>query len=185
MVGRLAIVIASFFCGAFFIALDTNVLIVANLKISSVFHSLQDLAWYGSAYLLTLTAFQPIFGSFCKYFNTSVVCWTSILILEAISAPNATIHSALLILFSVGSVLCATAPSSHAFIAGRTVAGLGAASVLQGTLCTMSHVVELEKGPLHMSIDISVFIIAVCGGPPLGGVLTQRERLGDGASGCK
>ncbi|KAL8960716.1 MAG: hypothetical protein Q9193_002623 [Seirophora villosa] len=181
MVGRLAIVIASFFCGASFTALGTNVLTVANPKISSDFHSLQDLAWYGSAYLLTLTAFQPIFESFCKYFNTNVVHRTSILIFEAISAPNPTKHGALLILFSVGSVLCATASSSHAFIAGRTVAGLGAASILQGTLCTMSHVVELETRPLYMSIVISVFIIAACGGPPLGGVLTQRERLGDGA----
>ncbi|KAL9012108.1 MAG: hypothetical protein Q9173_003107 [Seirophora scorigena] len=171
---RLAIVIVSLFCGAFLIALDTNVLTVANPKISSDFHSLQDLAWYGSAYLLTLTAFQPVFGSFCKYFNTSVVYRTSILVFEGISAQNPTKHEALLILFSVGSVLCATASSSHAFIVGRTVAGLGAAGVLQGTLSTISHVVELEKRPLYMSIVISVFVIAVCGGPPLGGVLTQR-----------
>ncbi|KAL8935735.1 MAG: hypothetical protein Q9216_005288 [Gyalolechia sp. 2 TL-2023] len=60
------------------------------------------------------------------------------------------------------------------FIVGRTIAGLGAAGVLQGTLSIISHVVELEKRPLYMGVVISVFVIAVCGGPPLGGVLTQK-----------
>lgn len=60
MVGRLAIVIASLFCGASLIALDTNVLTVANPKISSDFHALQDFAWYGGAYSLTLTAVQQV-----------------------------------------------------------------------------------------------------------------------------
>lgn len=59
------------------------------------------------------------------------------------------------------------------FIVGRAVAGLGAAGVLQGALSIIGQVVELEKRPLYMSIVISVFIFAVCVGPPLGGVFTQ------------
>ena len=60
------------------------------------------------------------------------------------------------------------------FIVGRAVAGTGAAGILQGALSIIGHVVELEKRPMYMGIVISVFIISVCVGPILGGVLTTR-----------
>lgn len=79
---RLGVVITCLFFGAFLIALDTNIINVAVPKISSEFHSLQDVAWYGTAYLLTITAFQPIYGSLYKFFDTDVVYRVSILIFE-------------------------------------------------------------------------------------------------------
>ncbi|TPR06112.1 putative integral membrane protein [Aspergillus niger] len=60
------------------------------------------------------------------------------------------------------------------FIVGRAVAGLGAAGVLQGALSIIGQVVQLEKRPLYMGIVISVFVITVCVGPPLGGAFTQH-----------
>ena len=50
-------------------ALDTNIINVAVPKITSDFHALEDVAWYGSAYLLTVTSFQPAFGTLYKFFN--------------------------------------------------------------------------------------------------------------------
>lgn len=61
------------------------------------------------------------------------------------------------------------------FILGRAIAGLGAAGILQGALSIIGLVVALEKRPLYMGIVISVFVLAVCVGPPLGGVFTQRS----------
>lgn len=57
-------------------------------KISSDFHSLQDAAWYGTAYLLTITAFQPIYGSMYKLFKTDIVYRTSIIIFECKTSIN-------------------------------------------------------------------------------------------------
>ena len=74
---RLVTVILSLYLGAFVMALDTNIINVALPKISSEFHALEDVAWYGSAYLLTVTAFQPAFGNLYKYFdieNTYKIC---------------------------------------------------------------------------------------------------------------
>ena len=95
---RLAVVIACLFFGAFLIALDTNIVNVAIPKISSEFHSLQDVAWYGTAYLLTITAFQPIYGSLYKYFETDLIYRISILVFEGISfpAPNRKVCSLIL-----------------------------------------------------------------------------------------
>jgi len=84
---RLGIVITCVSCGAFLIALDTNIVNVAIPKISTDFHSLQDVAWYGTAYLLTITAFQPIYGSLYKYFEIDVVYRISILIFEGKPMP--------------------------------------------------------------------------------------------------
>lgn len=151
---KLGVIIASLYFGSFLIALDTNIINVAIPRITTDFQSLGDVAWYGTAYLLTVTAFQPIFGSFYKFFNTSAVYKISIII------------------FEVGSVLCAAAPSSIAFIIGRAIAGLGPAGILQGALSTISHIVPLEKRPLYMGVVISVFAVTVCAGPLLGGALT-------------
>ncbi|KAI1074868.1 MFS general substrate transporter [Whalleya microplaca] len=153
---KLHVVIACLFFGSFVIALDTNIINVAIPNISSEFEALQDVAWYGSAYLLTVTAFQPVYGSMYKYFRTDVIYRMSIFV------------------FEIGSVLCAAAVNSQMFIVGRAVAGFGAAGVLQGALSIISQVVPLEKRPLYLGIVPSVFVIAVTVGPVLGGVFTQH-----------
>lgn len=79
---RLHAVIGCLFWGAFLIALDTNIINVALPVISSDFEALEDFAWYGSAYLLTLTAMQPIYGSLYKYFRTDVVYRAVIVLFE-------------------------------------------------------------------------------------------------------
>lgn len=66
---RLGMVITSLYLGTFVMALDTNIIGVAVPKISSEFQALEDVAWYGSAYLLTITAFQPAFGTMYKFFS--------------------------------------------------------------------------------------------------------------------
>ncbi|KAM4054661.1 major facilitator superfamily protein [Hirsutella rhossiliensis] len=116
-----------------------------------------DVAWYGTAYLLFITALQPVYGSVYKYFSTDVVYRLSILI------------------FEVGSIICAAAVNSPMFIVGQAVAGFGAAGVLQGALSIISQVVPLEKRPLYMGIVISVFVVTVTIGPVLGGVFVQHS----------
>ncbi|EED13968.1 efflux pump antibiotic resistance protein, putative [Talaromyces stipitatus ATCC 10500] len=153
---RLAVVITCLFFGSFLIALDANIINVAIPQISSDFQALDDVAWYGTGYLLTVTAFQPVYGCFYRFFRTDIVYRVSIFI------------------FEVGTILCAAATSSPMFIVGRAIAGFGAAGVLQGALSIIGQVVQLEKRPLYMGIVISVFVITVCIGPPLGGVFTQH-----------
>lgn len=82
---RLYSVIACLFFGQFLVALDTNIIIVAIPSISSQFRALQDVAWYGTAYILTLTAFQPLFGSIYKFFPPNAVYMISVLIFEGSS----------------------------------------------------------------------------------------------------
>ena len=46
----------------FLVALDRTIVATAVPKISDAFHAIDDIGWYGSAYLMTGCAFQLLFG---------------------------------------------------------------------------------------------------------------------------
>lgn len=79
---RLFVVIASLFLGQFLMALDVNIINVAIPEISTHFAALNDVAWYGAAYLLTITAFQPTFGTVYSSFNIDMTYKVCIVIFE-------------------------------------------------------------------------------------------------------
>jgi MFS family permease len=73
-------------------------------------------AWYGSAYLLTTCCFQLMFGKLYAEFDVKWVFLAGLLI------------------FEVGSIICAAAPSSVVLIIGRAVAGVGGSGLVTGCL---------------------------------------------------
>lgn len=79
-----------------------------------------------------------------------------------------------LLVFEVGSLVCAVAPSSHALIAGRAVAGLGASGLFAGAFTILATVIPLHKRAVWTGIMGSTFSIASIVGPVLAGALTQN-----------
>ncbi|KAI0189643.1 MFS multidrug transporter-like protein [Astrocystis sublimbata] len=156
----LVLVIGTLYLGVLLYGLDANIIGTAVPSITSDFKSLPDVAWYGAAYLLTVTAFQPCFGNMYRFFNAKIVYIVSLLI------------------FEVGSVVCAVAPSSSALILGRAILGVGASGILQGGLAIISYIVPLEKVPLFQGILISAVGISVFIGPIIGGALTENVPTG-------
>lgn len=152
---QLCLLIASLFCGTFVMALDATIIGTAVPSITTEFNSLDDIAWYGSGYLLTITAFQPTLGKVYRYVDVKLVFMTCVVI------------------FEVGSILCAAASSSAVFIAGRAVAGVGAAGLFQGSLAIITKTVRLKNRPLCISIVTSTFAVSVCIGPVIGGAFTE------------
>ncbi|KAF2746810.1 MFS general substrate transporter [Sporormia fimetaria CBS 119925] len=150
------IVIACLFFGTFLVALDTTIIGTATPAITTEFHSLNDIAWYGSGYLLTLTALQPAFGKLFMIWDTKGI------------------YLVCVVVFEVGSILCAAAPSSKIFIIGRAVQGIGAAGILQGALVIITRTVPLQKRPFYISVVISAFGLCVKIGPLLGGTFTDH-----------
>lgn len=57
----------------FCIGLDNSIITTAIPKITDEFRTLKDVGWYGSAYLMTLCAFQPIYGKFEVLFENTVI----------------------------------------------------------------------------------------------------------------
>ena len=110
------------------------------------------MGWYASAYLLTSSAFQLVFGKMFTIFNVKIV------------------YLAAVALFELGSLICATAPNSVAFIIGRAIAGIGAAGVYSGSIIVLTHSAPLDKRPMYTGILGAAVGVASIVGPFLGGV---------------
>ncbi|KAL8830989.1 MAG: hypothetical protein Q9191_001117 [Dirinaria sp. TL-2023a] len=155
--GTTLIILTFGLCMAMFVvALDNTIIATAIPHITTVFDSLNDVGWYGSSYLLTTTSLQPSFGKVYTYFN---VKWT---------------YLCALVIFELGSVICAAATSSVMLIVGRAVAGAGAAALFSGGMTIIGYSVALRRRAIYIALLSSMFGISSVIGPILGGVLTDR-----------
>lgn len=59
---KVVVIILGLYLAVFLVALDQTIIGVAIPKITDQFKSIEDIAWYGSAYFLTSTALQPSYG---------------------------------------------------------------------------------------------------------------------------
>ncbi|OHF03888.1 hypothetical protein CORC01_00750 [Colletotrichum orchidophilum] len=153
---KLACVMTSAFLCMFLTSLDRMIITTAIPKITDEFHSVNNIGWYGSAYLLTQCASQLLFGKLYTFFSVKGTFLTS------------------LFLFEVGSTLCGAAPNSVSFIIGRAIAGLGAAGILSGVVVIIVHAVPLRKRPTYQGFFGAIFGISSVVGPLLGGVFTSK-----------
>ncbi|OWP05819.1 hypothetical protein B2J93_937 [Marssonina coronariae] len=138
------------------IALDNTIIATAIPKITDQFHSLPDVGWYGSAYLLTTASFQLLFGKFYTFFSIKYVYLIAIGI------------------FELGSLICGAAPNSTTLIIGRAIAGLGSAGIFSGALIIVAYSVPLVKRPMYSGFIGGMYGIASVAGPLLGGAFTDK-----------
>ncbi|KAK4212527.1 major facilitator superfamily domain-containing protein [Rhypophila decipiens] len=140
----------------FLVAMDVNVIATAIPHITTEFRSLNDIGWYGSAFLLTTCACQVPYGRVYTLFPAK---WT---FLSAI------------FLFMAGSLICALAPSSGIFILGRGVQGVGTSGILSGGLIIIAQVVPLHLRSILTGIIGAMEGIAMISAPVIGGALTDH-----------
>ncbi|KAK0518081.1 hypothetical protein OC834_007551, partial [Tilletia horrida] len=140
----------------FLVAIDQTIVSTAIPVVTNRFNAFQDVGWYGSAYLLTSTVFQPFFGRLYADFSVKWVYLASFLI------------------FEVGSLICALADSSPMFIVGRAIAGLGLAGGYSGSLIIVTLIAPLEVRPLLTSGMGAVYGVGGTIGPLIGGAFTSK-----------
>ncbi|KAL7941085.1 major facilitator superfamily domain-containing protein [Trichoderma barbatum] len=155
--GPRLVLIVFFACIALLLqALDTTIVSTAIPAISDQFKTTQDVGWYGSAYFLTMCAFQIFWGRLYTFYDLK------------------TMYIAAIAIFELGSLLCAVAPTSAAFIVGRAFAGVGAGGVFTGSFVTIAFSVPLVKRPMYASYLGTVYGLASVLGPPIGGAFTTH-----------
>ncbi|KAG5984272.1 hypothetical protein E4U55_005430 [Claviceps digitariae] len=153
---KLVLILCGLCLGVFLVALDQTIIAPALAAITNEFQSVKDIGWYGSSYLLTTTALQPIYGAVYEYFNVKTVYLTAVFI------------------FELGSLVSAVAPSSTWFIVGRAIAGFGTAGLSSGCIVIVSLSMPLRKRPLVLGLIGGMWGIASVAGPLLGGAFTEN-----------
>ncbi|EPE09948.1 aflatoxin efflux pump [Ophiostoma piceae UAMH 11346] len=150
-------ILLSNFLALFLVALDRTIVATAVPRITDDFHSLGDIGWYASAYMLTTAASQLLFGRIYKFYSMK---WTFLICV---------------VVFEIGSAICGAAPSSAVFIAGRAVAGVASAGIFSGCMLIMIPMIPLHKRPMFQGLFGVVFGLASVIGPLVGGAFTSSR----------
>lgn len=136
-------------------AMDQTIVATALPTMASEFGGLDMLPWVVTAYLLTSTTTTPIYGKLSDLYGRKRVLETAIL------------------LFLLGSVLCAAAQSMTQMIIFRGLQGLGGGGLMSLAFTIIGDVVAPRERGRYQGMIGGVFALASVAGPLLGGVFTE------------
>ena len=153
---KLAFIVLALVLSIFLVSLDMTIVATAIPRITDDFHSLSDVGWYGSAFFLTVGAFQSTWGKAYKYFPLKTTFLVSIFI------------------FEIGSLICAVAQNSVTLIVGRAIAGLGGAGIGSGAYTIIAFAAPPRQRPAFTGILGAVYGVSSVVGPLIGGAFTSE-----------
>ncbi|KAE9410733.1 amino acid permease ScVBA-like protein [Gymnopus androsaceus JB14] len=113
--------------------------------------------WVGVAYLLTQTAFQPLYGRISDIVGRKNLLYTSIAI------------------FAFGSLLCGISRNIDMLIASRALAGIGGGGIVSCVwVITAGIVHEKQRAKWSQALSVTWSCSAI-GGPLLGGLFSSSQ----------
>ncbi|KAF2196292.1 MFS general substrate transporter [Delitschia confertaspora ATCC 74209] len=141
--------------GVFLTAADQTLVVSTYSTIGTDLKALNNTSWIATAYFLTLSAFQPLYGKLSDIFGRK---------------------SCLLfgyIVFGLGCLFCGLARNMTELILARAFAGIGGGGMNTVVSILMSDVVPLrERGTWQGYVNI-IFACGSAAGAPLGGLLAD------------
>lgn len=139
------------------VSLDVTVLTVALPTLAIALKATEsDLQWFSASYSLVLAAGMLPAGLLGDRYGRKAVMLSALL------------------LFGTGSIACAYAPSSGAFIAARALLGAAGAAVIVMALSAVTVLVPEQERPRAVGVWAAANFLALPLGPVLGGwLLTQ------------
>ncbi|KAF8962048.1 hypothetical protein BGZ46_001232, partial [Entomortierella lignicola] len=153
---ELIVVFIGLMLGVFLASLDQTIVSVCTTKIANDFHSLNDIPWVGTAYLLTSTSFQPLYGRFSDIFGRKTTFLFGITV------------------FLIGSALCGAAQNMTWMIIARGIAGIGSGGIMSMVMIIITDIVSLRERGKYQGMIGAAFGFSSVIGPLLGGVLSDK-----------
>lgn len=144
-------ILAGLWSAVFLGALDGTVVATLLTPIGSHFNKSNQSSYIGTAYLLSVCCFTPLYG------RLSDILGRKGAMLLALS------------LFGSGTIFCGMAPSMEALIAARAVAGMGGGGVMTVSSIVVTDLIPLKQRGLYQGMANILFGLGAGIGGPLGG----------------
>ncbi|KAL8857883.1 MAG: hypothetical protein Q9178_005502 [Gyalolechia marmorata] len=152
---RLKYILPAMAIGIFLSAADQTLIVTMYGKIGSDLKALNKTSWVSTAYFLTVSSFQPLYGKLSDIFGRKPALLFGYTI------------------FGIGCLFCGLARNMNELIAARAFAGIGGGGMTTVVSILLSDIVPLrERGTWQGIINIVYASGAGCGAP-LGGILAD------------
>ncbi|KAH8894784.1 MFS general substrate transporter [Thozetella sp. PMI_491] len=152
---QLPILIPAVGIGVFLCALDQLLAVATYAKIGSELDALNSTSWIATAYFLTLTSFQPLYGKLSDIFGRKACLLFSYVV------------------FTIGTLGCGLAPNMSFLIIARAIGGIGGGGMNALVSILLTDIVPMrDRGVWQGFINI-IFALGTSTGAPLGGLLAD------------
>ncbi|KAJ1665425.1 hypothetical protein IW140_003394 [Coemansia sp. RSA 1813] len=155
---RLAMAIISLDMLMFISALDTSIVATVYVPIGNQLDRVDRAEWIVTSYLITLTAFQPLYGKASDVLGRVEVIIFSIIV------------------FLIGSILCAVSQSMTMLIISRAVQGIGGAGLTSLALVVIADIMNEQQRGKYVGIFSGTYGVASAIAPIIGGAIVQRSK---------
>jgi EmrB/QacA subfamily drug resistance transporter len=139
----------------FLAALDQTIVATAMPTIGRELDDVAHLPWVITAYLLASTAVTPLYGKLADIHGRRVTLLSGIVV------------------FIIGSVACAIAPSLWLLVVARFVQGLGGGGLIALAQTIIADMVPPKERGRYQVYIATVFFVSSVLGPVLGGVIAE------------
>ncbi|KAK6197071.1 major facilitator superfamily domain-containing protein [Scheffersomyces amazonensis] len=137
-------------------ALDQTIVVTIYSTVGNEFNAFERIDWLTSGYLLPLCVLTPTYGKISIIFGRKLTLMAGIII------------------FEIGSLVCALATSMDMLIGGRVIQGLGAGSITTTIAIIVTESVPISMRSYSLSLMALSYSIASVAGPFIGGAFTTH-----------
>lgn len=148
-------IVSGIILAMFLSALDQTIIATAIPTMAKDLGNADQVSWVASVYLLTATAVTPLYGKLSDIHGRRVVLLIAIII------------------FTLGSLLCAVAPTMLTLIAARALQGLGGGGLISLAQTIIADIIAPKERGRYQVYIAGVFVSASLLGPVLGGLFTE------------
>ncbi|KIK92283.1 hypothetical protein PAXRUDRAFT_147666 [Paxillus rubicundulus Ve08.2h10] len=137
-------------------ALDSVIIATALPTVSTAFNAGSVASWIPSAYMLTSTGFQPLYGRFSDIFGRKAALCLAMGV------------------YMIGSLLSGFSRSTIELIIFRGFAGAGGGGIQSMAQIIVSDIVSLRDRGKYQGIIAGAIALGYAIGPPVGGALSEK-----------
>ncbi|KAI5955260.1 hypothetical protein KGF54_001821 [Candida jiufengensis] len=151
---QLYTVVSSLFMASYLSALDATVVTTLLTLIASDLKEIKNISWIATSYLLSSSAFQPIFGKLSDIFGRKFILMGCTF------------------LFGIGCFICVT-DSLVWLVIGRFITGWGGSGLTSVGTMTMSDLIPLRDRGLYQGLANICFGLGSASGGFIGGIIAD------------